>query len=71
MLCSELILLGRLALPDKIAQRFGVFIRYPHRSQIIRTVTACQLQRVSTVRLHAVPWLLRNQARRHHRALDA
>ena len=67
---TQLILLGRLPLPDKIAQRLGVFIGNPHRSQISGPVTAGQLQRVPPVRLHAVSGLLRNQARRYHRALD-
>ena len=33
-------------------------------------MTARQLQRVASVGLDAVPWLLRDQARRHHSALD-
>ena len=68
---AQLILLGRLPLPDKIAQRLGVFIGNPHCSQISGTVTARQLQCVPPVRLHTVSGLLRNQARRHHRALDS
>ena len=66
---TKLILLGRLPLPHKITQRLGGFIRNPHRSQISVTVTACQLQRVPPVRLHAISGLLRNQGWRHHHAL--
>jgi hypothetical protein len=51
---AQLILLGRLPLPDKIAQRLGVFIGNPHRGQISGTVTARQLQRIPPVRLHPV-----------------
>ena len=68
---AQLILLGSLPLSDKITQRLRVFIGNPHRSQISGAVTACQLQRVPPVRLHTVSGLLRYQARRHHRALDA
>ena len=68
---AQLILLGRLPLPDKIAQCFGIFIRNPHRSQITGAVTARQLQRIPPVGLDAISGLLRNQRRRHHRALDS
>ena len=66
----QLILLGRLPLPDKIAQRLGIFIGNPHCGQISGPVAACQLQRIPPISLHAVSRLLRNQARRHHRTLD-
>ena len=62
-------LLSCLPLPNKITQCFGAFIRDRHCSQISGTMTAGQLQRVSPVRLHPISGLLRNQARRHHRAL--
>ena len=67
---TQLILLGCLPLPHKIAQCLGVFIRNPHCRQISGTMTACQLQSIPPIRLHAVSGLLRNQARRNHRALD-
>src|SRR5665213_1632835 len=44
---AQLILLGRLPLPDKITQRLGVFIRNPHRSQISGTVTAMNIEDAS------------------------
>jgi hypothetical protein len=71
MLCSQLILLGRLSRPDKIAQCFRAFIRHPHRSQIVGAVTARQLQSIPPVGLYPIPGLLRNQRRRHHIALDS
>jgi hypothetical protein len=37
---TQLILLGRFPLPDKIAQSFGVFIRTSHRGEISGTVTS-------------------------------
>ncbi len=71
MLRSQLILLGRLSRPDKIAQCFRAFIRHPHRGQITGAVTARQLQSIPPVGLDPVPGLLRNQRRRHHIALDS
>jgi hypothetical protein len=67
---TQLVLLGCFPLPDKITQRLGVFIGNPHCRQISGTMTACQLQRIPAVRLHAVSGLLRYQTRRHNRALD-
>ena len=55
MLCSQLILLGRLSRPDKIAQCFRAFIRHPHRSQIVGAVTARQLQSIPPVGLYPIP----------------
>src|ERR1700756_5333671 len=71
MPCTQLILLGRLSLPDKVAQGFGVFIGNPNGSQISGTVAAGQLDRVPSIRLHTVPGLLRNQARRYHHTVDS
>jgi len=68
---AQLILLGRLPLPHQISQRLGGLIGDPHRRQISVAVTARQLQRVPPVRLHPISWLPRNQARRHHRAVDS
>jgi hypothetical protein len=66
----QLILLGRIPLPDTIAQRLGIFIGDPHCGQITGPVTACQLRRIPPVGLDAVSRLLRNQRRRHI-ALDS
>ena len=40
MPCSQLILLGRLTRPDKIAQGFRVLVRNPDRRQIVEAVIA-------------------------------
>jgi hypothetical protein len=37
MPCTQLILLGRLSLPNKVAQGFAIFIGNPHGSQISGT----------------------------------
>jgi hypothetical protein len=71
MLCSQLILLGRLSRPDMIAQCFRAFIRHPHGSQIVGAQTARQLQSIPPLGLYPIPGLLRNQRRRHHIALDS
>src|SRR6516164_7679757 len=71
MPCTQLILLGRLSLSDKVAQGFGIFIGNPNCSQISGTVAACQLYRVSPVGLYTISRLLRNQARRHHHTVDS
>ena len=67
----ELILLGCFPLADKITHRLGSLIGNPNRSQISVPVTACQLQGVPTICLHAISRLLRNQARRHNDAVDS
>ena len=51
----KLILLGCLPLPDKIAQRLGIFIGNPHRGQITGPVAACQLQRVPPISSRGLP----------------
>jgi hypothetical protein len=58
-------------LPDKIAQRLAIFIGNQHCGKMTGPVTASQLQCVPPISLHAVSRLLRNQARRHHIALDS
>jgi hypothetical protein len=68
---AQLILLGRLSRPDKIAQCFRSFIRHPYRGQIVGAVTARQLQRIPPVGLDLVLGLLRNQRRRYNIALDS
>jgi len=71
MPCSQLILLGRLTRPDKIAQGFRVLVRNPDCRQIVEAVIACQLQCIQPVRFDALAWLLRNKSWRNNRALNS
>jgi hypothetical protein len=56
----QLILLGRLARPHQIAQRFGAFVWNPHRRQIPGPVTARQSLGIAAVRFHSVARLHRH-----------
>jgi hypothetical protein len=46
-------------------------IRHPDRRQITRAVTACQLHRIASIRLHPITGFRRHERRRHHVARDA
>lgn len=67
----ELILLRHFPRAHEIPQRFGRRIRHPHRGEIPGPIAARKLRGIFAIRLHAIPRLRRNQARRDHIAMHA
>src|ERR1700724_3447211 len=56
------------AQPNQIAHRFMLSVRYPHGRQLSGAVKTGEHGGVTTICLHSIAGLLRNQRRSHHLA---
>jgi hypothetical protein len=54
------------AQPDQVAHGFVISVRHPDRCQLSGPMKTRQHGGVTTIRLHPIARLLRNQRRRHH-----